>query len=729
MVLCLHVKSGNNANIMDAYQSSVPGQEQSVIGWNPPEPEDLTLQLPGYEFQALLGSGGMGAVYKAHHLNLDRPVAIKVLPYNIARLDTKFTDQFKREARTMAKLSHPGIVSVYDAGVTDSGFLYFVMEYVEGTDVSQMLLIKKRLPAGHALAITAHVCDALSYAHSHGVVHRDIKPANIMVSQEGRVKVADFGLARFSTDSGEEGAVVTMGTPYFVAPEALTIGMSVDHRADVYALGVMLYDMLTGEIPRDDFQPSSVLTGCDPRFDKIIHKAMQVDVRLRFQSVDEMRTALNEILTGPLQKAIPVSEKIHVVPQRRSAAHHAIRAGRGSNEFSRPVRPAIKSSGQHRRPEIIQHSQTKNYLAKLVLAVLVVGGMAAIWQSMITQAGGSSREQAPGLSFEQSGSAGASVKMDEVKELPEAIVEFSGSRYQFIRQELTWQEARKKAEEMGGHLAVLTSDAENEWVKNTFLIPFNRDGGFWLGAVSQGHNNWKWVTGELWDFTLWARNEPNYEGKTDRWYLAMAQRQGGWDRGWHDSVGIRNHSRKPSLVEWSVSGKAAIATGDRDQQNNAPLAGAKGVEKRQDAESSIPDVIALQQKMQQLTEERVERVYQSALHDLNKKYEGALAREITLTSHKMTHAALIDDLNLIKANQRIPEQDQAGLPDRLKALRAVYRNSAGSIEAARQRNLTLLEQQYHTALLQLESRLANEDRNKEAAVVRNLMLSKHDNIR
>lgn len=714
---------------MDAYQSSVSGQEeQPVISWNPPAPEDLSLQLPGYEFQALLGSGGMGAVYKAHHLNLDRSVAIKVLPYKLSRLDTEFADQFKQEARTMAKLSHPGIVSVYDAGMTDSGFLYFVMEYVEGTDVSQMLLVKKRLPTGHALAITAHVCDALSYAHSHGVVHRDIKPANIMVSHEGRVKVADFGLARFGTDGSEEGAVVTMGTPYFVAPEALTIGMSVDHRADIYALGVMLYDMLTGEIPQDDFQPPSALTGCDPRFDQIVNKAMQVDVRLRFQSVDEMRTALNEILTGPLQKAIPVPEEVHAVSQRRHPAHHhAIRAVRGSQAVYKPVRPMIKSLGSSRHPEAIRQSQAKGYLVKFVLTLLVIGGVTAIWQSMITQAGGLSRDRVAGFSFDQpapvvteteenTDSQEAVVEIKDELKFPDGVVEFSGSRYQFIRQELTWQEAKKKAEDMGGHLAVLTSGAENEWVKNTFLIPFNREGGFWLGAVSDGLNNWMWITGEPWNFTSWARNEPNYEGKTERWYLAMAQRQGGSDRGWHDSVGIRNHARKPSLVEWSESAKVAV-----EKQNSTLAVETNADEKQQHILSSIPEVVAIQQKMQQLTEERVERVYQVALADLNKKYIGALEREIALTSHNKTHAALVDDLKLIRANQRMPEQDRVGLPDRLKALRTVYRTSEDIIEKARQTNLSVLEQQYQAALVQLESRLSSERRNQEADAVRKLV--------
>ena len=147
-----------------------------------------------------------------------------MLPPAIEDNDMHFGERFRAEAESMARLNHPGIISVYDAGETPGGLLYIVMEYVEGTDVHEMIRASGRLPAEHAHAITAHVCDALAYAHANGLIHRDIKPANIMVDTQGRVKVADFGLAKMANDdSGFTQSNMAVGTPDFVAPEALSL--------------------------------------------------------------------------------------------------------------------------------------------------------------------------------------------------------------------------------------------------------------------------------------------------------------------------------------------------------------------------------------------------------------------------------------------------------------------------------------------------------------------------
>ncbi len=163
----------------------------------------------------------------------------------------------------MARFSQRGIVAVHDAGQTADGLVYFVMEYIEGTDVQKMLKTQGPLPPEHALAITAHVCDALAYAHLRGVIHRDIKPVNIMVDRDGQVKVADFGLAKVASDHSAAlvtGSHVSMGTMDFMAPEALLGGMTaVDHRAGLCAVGAMLCQMLTGEVPRGRFDLPSVV--------------------------------------------------------------------------------------------------------------------------------------------------------------------------------------------------------------------------------------------------------------------------------------------------------------------------------------------------------------------------------------------------------------------------------------------------------------------------------------
>jgi serine/threonine protein kinase len=285
--------------------SSMSHSSASAKGWEPPSIEELATQLPQYQIEVLLGRGGMGAVYKGRQTSLDRPVAIKILPLEMGEHDASYAQRFKNEARAMAKLNHPGIVAVYDFGETANGLLYFVMEFIEGTDVAKMIAQQGRLHSEHAMAITAHVCDALGYAHSLGILHRDIKPANIMVGYDGRVKVADFGLAKV-TNAGESAMTrsgVVMGTLHYMAPESLILGADVDKRADIYAVGVMLYQMLTGKLPQGMFEkPSLQIKGLDPRYDKIVATALRDDRELRYASAEALRLDLDGILTQPVLK-------------------------------------------------------------------------------------------------------------------------------------------------------------------------------------------------------------------------------------------------------------------------------------------------------------------------------------------------------------------------------------------------------------------------------------------
>jgi len=274
--------------------------------WQAPTVEQMQELLPQYEIMEILGHGGMGAVYKGRQKSLKRLVAIKILPLGMADDEMKFAERFQNEAQTMAQMNHPAIVSVHDFGETPDGLLYFIMEFVDGTDVQKMIQASGKLSGEYALAITAHVCDALAYAHKRGVIHRDIKPANILIDQEGHIKVADFGLAKMHDPSQTSGLTKTnmaMGTPDYVAPEVLSPGMVADHRADIYAVGVMLYQMLTGEVPRGLFKlPSRKGIGSDPRFDDIICKAMEQDREERYQSAMDVRHALDVILTTPQPK-------------------------------------------------------------------------------------------------------------------------------------------------------------------------------------------------------------------------------------------------------------------------------------------------------------------------------------------------------------------------------------------------------------------------------------------
>ncbi|MBK8038515.1 MAG: serine/threonine protein kinase [Verrucomicrobiaceae bacterium] len=267
-------------------------------GWQPPTLEELQHMLPQYEISAFIARGGMGAVYKGAQKTLKRPVAIKVLPPDLEDGDLQFAARFKHEAQAMAQLSHPNIVAVFDAGEAPGGLLYFVMEYIEGTDVAQLIASEGIIEPRRAIQITTAVCEALAFAHEEGIIHRDIKPSNIMLDRRGRVKVADFGLAK--TVNVETalltGTHMAMGTPDFIAPEALIRGMKVDQRADIYAVGVMLYQMLTGHIPRSRFElPSGVIPQMDKGFDAIVDKAMQTDREKRYSTALEMKTDVERV--------------------------------------------------------------------------------------------------------------------------------------------------------------------------------------------------------------------------------------------------------------------------------------------------------------------------------------------------------------------------------------------------------------------------------------------------
>ncbi|WP_395736915.1 protein kinase domain-containing protein [Prosthecobacter sp.] len=315
--------------------------------WQPPAPEELQALLPKYEVYSLIGCGGAGAVYHGHQRALERDVAIKILSPEVGTADPSFGERFRREALAMAKLNYAGIVAVYDFGQAEDGTRYIVMEYVDGTDLAQMLAKKGRLSSQEAMAITAHVCDALKYAHSRGIIHRDIKPANIMVSYDGMVKVADFGLAR--TAQGEQSSItesgMAMGTMHYIAPEALILGSTVDHRADIYAIGVMLYQMLTGNLPKGMFAlPSHKVAGLDPRYDRIITRTMRSNPEERYQDVNGLRQDLDAILTKPVPQVDPNAAEAPAVldassrPQRPSQPAMPARAkAKGKLVFLFPV--------------------------------------------------------------------------------------------------------------------------------------------------------------------------------------------------------------------------------------------------------------------------------------------------------------------------------------------------------------------------------------------------------
>lgn len=280
--------------------------------WEPPTPEELGRMLPQYRIESLLGRGGMGAVYKALQRVLERTVAIKLLPAEIAA-DEAFVARFQREAQTLARLQHPRIVTIHDFGETTEGHLYFVMEHIDGTDLRRVLRGPGLAPE-QALVVVGQLCDALQAAHREGIVHRDLKPENVLITRDGDVKLADFGLARPPADAGAPTLTQTdliMGTPDYMSPEQHLGARQADHRSDIYALGVMLYEMLTGRRPRGVFDPpSSSMRGLqvDVRIDEVVLKALQEEPARRYQQAGEMKSDVERIRTTPLP-SVPKANK------------------------------------------------------------------------------------------------------------------------------------------------------------------------------------------------------------------------------------------------------------------------------------------------------------------------------------------------------------------------------------------------------------------------------------
>lgn len=316
----------------------------------PPAAAELAPHFPQLEILECLGRGGMGVVYKARQPQLDRFVALKILaPERVA--DPRFAERFQREAKALAQLSHPNIVTVHDFGQA-GGFFYLLMEFVNGVSLRQLLRAGGISPK-EALAIVPAICEALQYAHEHGIVHRDIKPENILLDKQGRVKIADFGLAKlvgqgagaeqaFSSagsgdfpgadasalNAGQESpadrqarkpalppAALTeagklMGTPQYMAPEQAEKAGEVDHRADIYSLGVVFYEMLTGELPTKPLEPPSRRVQVDVRLDEVVLRALEKEPERRYQQASQVKTAVETIASHPGQAAPPVPEPL-----------------------------------------------------------------------------------------------------------------------------------------------------------------------------------------------------------------------------------------------------------------------------------------------------------------------------------------------------------------------------------------------------------------------------------
>ena len=338
-----------------------------------PDPSQLATSFPQLEIGECLGRGGMGVVYRARQRSLNRPVALKLLAPERGHNPT-FAARFAREAQALAKLNHPNIVTIHDFGQA-GGFYYLLMEFVDGVNLRQAMQAGRFTPE-QALAIVPPVCDALHYAHSHGLVHRDIKPENLLLDKDGRIKIADFGIAKMldadapDTDLAESQPA---GTPRYMAPEQRDASRRTDHRADIYSLGVVLYELLTGEVPGSRLEPPSRRVQIDVRLDEIVLRALEAEPERRYQTAVELRTCLEDLgaaaaSTAPPPRPTPAKQTSSAVDS--AAEPNVLRAGQTT--VTTPARLAT-ASGQ-----FFHYRNNRHQLVLDESRLTIAGGTAAM---------------------------------------------------------------------------------------------------------------------------------------------------------------------------------------------------------------------------------------------------------------------------------------------------------------------------------------------------------------
>lgn len=528
------------ASAVVAFVSPSTRRSMSRQSFIAPAPEALAEVLPGYDFECLIAKGGMGAVYRAKQRSLGRHVAIKILPREFGN-DPQFRESFVTEARAMARLNHPNLIGVYDCGSAD-GILYIVMEYVPGKSLYHSSYGKKVDPE-QAVELIQGICAGLEHAHENGIIHRDIKPSNILLTPKAEPKIGDFGLARL-IESERPGLV--MGTPGYTAPEVIGNPQAADRRSDLYAVGAILYELVTGQRHHAGAPPPSTLCGCGPGIDEIWRRATHPDPTHRFQDARALHAALADwrlkpkTAAGPIKAAPPAVARAN--PNPVVAKGGRVPAAKGG-PIASPGRGRRRGAGSSVVPMVdFEIKSDWHFIRNLLIIAAAVIAVALIWKhpphpstdpeiakprvidepvpltagqqaeekelvrELANQAANPtppvaspppvkpSKQESP---LESLTRLRLNLLAGKRNEMPPGVVRRADRDYLLIPTPMTWADAAWFAERFGGHLPIPISADDIHWLGQQAPA----EEFVWLGGGRSGDSNWTFLDGSAWRIT------------------------------------------------------------------------------------------------------------------------------------------------------------------------------------------------------------------------------------
>ncbi|BDS06188.1 hypothetical protein NT6N_12280 [Oceaniferula spumae] len=537
-------------------------QDSTPIDFTPPAVEEIADLLPAYEILSFIAKGGMGAVYLARQKSLDRQVAIKILPRHFGE-DADFRSSFEAEAKSMAKFNHPNLIGIYDFGQVD-GLLYIIMEMVQGKSLYHSAY-GRTIDPDESARIVAGICRGLSSAHNHGILHRDIKPANILLDPNASPKIGDFGLARPVGDHESDSA---FGTPGYTAPEVVHNPSAVDESTDLYSVGVILYELLTGKLPESIYTPAATLIGCDPRFDQIVRKATHPTPAMRYRKAEDIAEALEDIRKNKkpanplLMKAqgstAPPRQARSLVTPGSDASRPKLNTGTTNNTDGDSASKNPPASSSQSPATAVNAGSNVPFIRNIIIIIGLLAAIFIAWEGLKVVRANRDAEQArvKALDAEQKKEAeqkrkdAAAAKLKDPKnnvvkrpvpknpqptppkvetpremlarlrpqllrgdrtELPKGAFTRDGRARMYIEDEMTWPEARAFCERHGGHLAILPEANDLQWLSSK--LKYNQT--IWLGAGSAGDNQWRWIDGTPWKQEIRKTSKSSYVAVDD----------------------------------------------------------------------------------------------------------------------------------------------------------------------------------------------------------------------